>query len=228
MSINWYLNRFKTMSFSEIIFRLKQYVQKNIEKRLNNISYKNFLLKSLPNPILKIPNIELKETSYNFRIFDKEIDIRNFNDWHLDLRSGKHFPLTFSKDIDIRTEKNGNAKYVWEINRLQFLTKLALKYRTQKNENDLALFQTIIISWINQNPFLKGVNWYSNIEVNLRLITWFLCWEIIDVTNLVSLNKKMEVFVNKYWIPSIYQHCNYSYKNPSRFSSANNHRSLPL
>ncbi len=35
----------------------------------------------------------------------------------------------------------------------------------------------LISSWTAQNPYLTGINWYSNIEANIRLINWFLTWK---------------------------------------------------
>ena len=78
-------------------------------------------------------------------------------------------------------------------------------------------------SWIDDNPYLVGINWYSNLEINIRLISWFLCWEILDASELAAKNRKFEEFVAERWLPTIYLHCKYSYNNPSRFSSANNH-----
>jgi hypothetical protein len=70
---------------------------------------------------------------------------------------------------------------------------------------------------------MVGVNWYSNIEINIRLIVWFVCWEILDVNKLTESDNKFREFVDKRWLPLIYQHCKYSYANPSKYSSANNH-----
>jgi hypothetical protein len=70
---------------------------------------------------------------------------------------------------------------------------------------------------------LIGINWYSNIEVNIRLINWFFAWEILDADQLINNNDYFKNFVDAIWIPLIYQHCKYSYANPSKYSSANNH-----
>lgn len=106
---------------------------------------------------------------------------------------------------------------------MQFLIQIAVNYKISGNEYYLTQFAKIMTSWIDQNPYLQGVNWYSNIEVNIRLINWFLCWQILDIENLSTQNKLFKDFVEKKWIPTIFRHCYYSYHNPSRFSSANNH-----
>ena len=158
-------------------------------------------------------------------IFGKHFNYENIQpgDWHKDIFSGKSFPLSFAKKISIRKDADLSAKSVWEINRLQFLMQIAIKYRQTKDINELNRFVSIIKCWKESNPYLAGVNWYSNIEVNLRLITWFLCWEVLDADELVKQNKAFTSFVTDDWLPLIHQHCIYSYKNPSKYSSANNH-----
>jgi hypothetical protein len=143
--------------------------------------------------------------------------------WHTDIFSGRSFPLIFSKKINIRKDADLSAKNVWEVNRLQFLPHISLNYRLTGEQKYLEQFISITNSWIDSNPYLIGINWYSNIEISIRLINWFFCWEILNALNLLKQNKIFERFVTEKWIPSIFQHCEYSYNNPSAFSSANNH-----
>jgi Heparinase II/III-like protein/Heparinase II/III N-terminus len=158
-------------------------------------------------------------------IFGKWFNYENIKpaDWHRDIFSGKSFPLSFAKKINIRKDPELSAKCVWEINRLQFLMQVAIKYRQTKNAAVLNQFITINKSWNEANPYLTGVNWYSNIEVNLRLINWLLCWEVLNADELIKEDNGFKSFVTDVWLPMIHQHCVYSYKNPSKFSSANNH-----
>jgi len=220
----WYLNRLKTMSLSEFFFRVVQFFQKKGEQY--------FLMKKLPIPevtsfgkkVLDIENVSTEFFPDTINIFGKEF---NYNketiNWHEDIFSGQCFPMVFSKNINIRANPNLSAKNVWEINRLQFLPQIALNFKKSGADSYLNKFIEILSSWINDNPYLKGINWYSNIEVNIRLINWFFCWEILNVEKLITEREDFRHFVQSVWIPSIYQHCLYSFRNPSRFSSANNH-----
>jgi hypothetical protein len=220
----WYLNRLKTMSFGEILFRVMQYCQKQFEL----LSHRHFIpsseLISCNNKIINTGIPSGKITPDIINIFGKEFNYsENEINWQRDIFSEETFPVIFSKRINIRSNPKVSAKNVWEINRLQFLTKIALNYRNSGSDYYISQFVKILSSWIDQNPYLEGVNWHSNIEVNVRLITWFLCWQILDIENTCAGNKLLKDFVEKKWTPSIFQHCYYSYHNPSRFSSANNH-----
>jgi len=222
---SFYINRLKTFSFPEIPYRIKQMLTRQLEEKFyqkkNNFSFQFPLTQKILSPIANNSNHHNTET---VNVFGKELKIQDIgNNWHFDIFSGKSFPLSFSKKLEIRSDENLSAKNVWEINRLQFLLQIALKFNASQDDFYLKQFIEIIQSWKSNNPFLTGINWYSNIEVNLRLINWFLCWEALDADNLLKRNEYFKQFVLKDWLPLIYQHCIYSYQNPSKYSSANNH-----
>jgi hypothetical protein len=207
MSYHWLINRLKTMNIFEIIFRIKQ--------QLIYAYYKVTINKKTINPLNKT-KIEL---GLEIEIFG--LKINSIENWHYDIYTNKNFPLIFSFDIDIRTGRLGSAKYVWEINRFIFLPQIALRFKKNENENDLLLIIDLIESWVKENPYLIGVNWYSNIEINIRLINFYLTWKILDAVNLN--NQKFKDFYQDTWLPLIKKHCEYSFSFPSYFSSANNH-----
>lgn len=221
--ISWYVSRLKTQSSSELIQRVLDFALSKIEKKLYINKKFSLSLLEKPKQIFEIPHIKDFPFSPLFPIFEKKINISREIDFHKDIKNKLHFPKSFSKEIDIRFGKFGSAKYVWEINRLQFLVPLAVKFKSSENIKYLNIFQKIITSWIKENPYLAGVNWQSNLEVNLRLISFILAWQILNACELMEINAKFKSFCKSQWIPEIYKHCVFSRKNPSRFSSANNH-----
>lgn len=223
--IQWYLNRVKTFSLSEYPYRAKQVLQRRYEKAFvhnkpltagKQIIEKKILEEVKFNPISNDTAISIFGKNFNYS------NAKNI-DWHKDIYSNQSFPKIFSKSINILSNPGLSAKVVWEINRLQFLMKIAINFNATKKDADLQQFIEITKSWIFNNPYLSGVNWYSNIEVNLRLINWFLCWEVLGADKLLLENSSFKEFAEKYWLPAIYSHCRYSYQNPSKYSSANNH-----
>jgi len=223
------------MSLFEIVYRLGQYRQKVEEKAKTKYfdhredTYARILKRQLQQTDIKrwhtldFQNLEEYKAFETYKFFNQEINVFHSIDWHLDVSTGRSFPLTFSKDIDIRSDKYGSAKVVWELNRLQFLIPLLLRYKASKDAEDLRRFQQLVTDWIEVNPYLRGVNWYSNIEVNIRLIVWYYCWELLFSEEDVVRDTVFLKFAEKVWLPSIYEHCVYSFSNPSKFSSANNH-----
>ncbi|OYU92903.1 MAG: hypothetical protein CFE21_22480 [Bacteroidetes bacterium B1(2017)] len=220
--MNWYIQRLKTMNIREILFRVFQQAQYKIKKidASKPINKPKWGLSSFP--MFKIPKL-LPVGNETLDIFEHIIDYSKSVNWHLDLSSRKTFAKKYCFDIDIRTDKNGSAKYVWEVNRMLFLPRLAINYSNQVKDSDLELFMSHIKSWKAENPYLIGVNWYSNIEINIRLINWAISWVILDGGKLMSTNPKFNKFVNEEWLPLIFQHCKFSATFPSLFTSANNH-----
>jgi len=222
---NWYINRLKSMSVAEIFFRIRQLAKGFLEEKFETkIKFQSGDLLS-NGKILDIPGDYTKKQPNTIDLFGTGFNYENPMeiDWHKDPISGEVFPSVFYRKINIRGNPNLSAKHVWELNRLQFLTNVCQNYSVTKNWEDLNLFIEINKSWSAQNPYLKGINWYSNIEVNLRLITWFLCWEILDADNLLDEDENFNDFVKRDWMQLIYEHCLYSFEHPSKYSSANNH-----
>lgn len=222
--IGWYLNRLKTISFAEFPYRIGQLIQKQYEfyfctgkfPEKQTVITKDISSRFSVTPDDLYPNLfQIFGKSFNYA--DQEIN------WHKDIFTGKCFPLIFSKKINIKSNPDSSAKNVWEVNRLQFLSFIALNYKKTGSVHYLNTFINIVNSWVEQNPYFVGINWYSNIEVNLRLITWYFCWGILDADKLMTTNPDFKKFVETTWLPSIYQHCRHSFFNPSKYSSSNNH-----
>lgn len=221
---NWYINRLMTMSVGEVYYRMLQQIRGYFEEKFQSVNFKSERIES-KRDILGIEISEHDSIPYSLNVFgtDFNFQIHSEINWQKDIFSGKIFKTHFYRKINIRQSPNLSAKCVWEINRLQFLTGICINCKLTKTGQDLDLFVHIIRSWSEQNPYLSGVNWYSNIEVNLRLITWFLCWEILDAEDLMIRNLEFSEFVQNEWLPLIKKHCIYSYNHPSKYSSANNH-----
>jgi hypothetical protein len=213
------------MSVPEIFYRIRQLSKGIIEEKFGHkFEFRPEEIGSVGS-ILNIETGHFAKLQHSISLFGVDFDFNDLagTDWHKDFFSGNSFDLLFYKKINILKNPGLSAKSVWEINRLQFLTGICTNYKLSGNKADLDLFVQIIKSWNEQNPFLQGVNWYSNIEVNLRLITWFLSWEILDADKLMSDDKEFREFAAGIWLPLIKKHCIYSFENPSRYSSANNH-----
>lgn len=219
----WYANRLKTMSLPEINYRLNTAARKKYERWKMVGYFPRIKAPAYPSPILFLPELKAPFETQEYEIFGRTLRIDQPIDWHRDIISGSNFPLDYSYAIDTRTEQHGIVKVVWEANRLQFLPSICLQYRYTGEEKYLRQFVDIVRSWKQGNPYLRGVNWYSNIEANLRIITWFLCWEILEAPQLCRRDAAFKKFVDDTWLPLIYLHGIHADNHPSKFSSSNNH-----
>jgi len=65
-----------------------------------------------------------------------------------------------------------DVKYVWELNRHQFLPTLGCAFWLDDEPSYAELAAALVERWIVQNPEGQGVNWSSRLEVGLRAIAW--------------------------------------------------------
>jgi len=108
------------------------------------------------------------------------IDIGETPDWLRDPVSGGRWPLTFWADVDFReTGGFGDPRYVWEVNRHHHLVTLARAYALSGEARFATRVWRDIVSWIEVNPPLFGINWSSPLEVAIRLMSWAMALDLI-------------------------------------------------
>ncbi len=228
MKAEFMFNRLMRMSVPEIFYRLHlQWLGIKDQSKAGKNVFKPQVI-DVPEPLfnrsLTFPaNADLINEAdmicnNRFTIFAlKDHYLGDKINFHKDYKNNKAAPdNNYSKLIDYRDASQiGDIKYIWELNRHLFLTKLAVAYRMTGEKKYLDKFNYLITEWINQNPFMIGINWVSALELGIRLINWTFCIHL--------LKEDLNNYIRKKLINSVYQHCWYINKNFSLYSSANNH-----
>ncbi len=108
------------------------------------------------------------------------IDIGEAPDWLRDPVSGGRWPLEFWADVAFR-ETGGLAdpRYVWEVNRHHHLVTLARGHVLSGEVRFAERVWRDIVSWIEANPPLFGINWSSPLEIAIRLMSWAMALDLI-------------------------------------------------
>ncbi|NLF32344.1 MAG: hypothetical protein GX591_15820 [Planctomycetes bacterium] len=95
-------------------------------------------------------------------------------DWHHDPPSGRSWERKPWTQVDIRSPgRLGDVKFVWELNRCQFWPTLGRAYALTGDETYVRAWVRQFDAWCEQNPPEIGVNWASNLEHALRLVSWW-------------------------------------------------------
>ena len=142
-------------------------------------------------------------------------------DWFHDPATGRRSsPGTHAFRLDQRSEEQvGNIKQVWEVNRLQHLTLLAVAWYLTGDDVYADRVDAQLRSWLAANPFLSGVNWTSGIELGVRLINFAWIRRLLDGwAGVQALFEANDLFVRQ-----VRWHQQYLATFESRGSSANNH-----
>ena len=117
----------------------------------------------------------------------EDLDYGREIDWHLDRVHGKRAPRDPSFKIQyLDFASVGDAKVTWELNRHQHLVTLAKAYRLTSDDR----FGSELIAqwrhWHIENPYLRGINWASSLEVAFRSLSWLWVYFLLEGTSALT------------------------------------------
>jgi hypothetical protein len=141
--------------------------------------------------------------------------------WRLDPASGLSWPGAGSPaSASYRKAAGfGDVKFVWEINRLQFLVPMALAARRAGGEGAGEVFD-ILAGWMAANPPFEGVNWTGGIEAASRIVSILAVWSCLGDYAEPADAVRVRAFLHAHVLRIA--------RYPSLYSSANNHRVAEL
>jgi hypothetical protein len=164
----------------------------------------------------EIEELAQKILTHEFPIFGTEIKTGPSIDWRRDYKNAKpngtrYFRLVPYLDLD----RTGDHKWIWELNRHQHLVVLAQAFLLSGNSEYLREIENQIRQWLQQNPFQRGMNWTSALEVAFRAMSW--AW----VTHLAGPHLTRDIREKIEW--GLYLHSLYLGNNLSVYFSPNTH-----
>jgi len=246
-SLSWYYRRLRSMSSGEIVWRLQaelRDVADRVRFPLGILPSPNIDISENGNqPGFRVSNIfpkdwrngdssgkkdqwleqllfradQILENKLTYFDLESKWHGEPFN-WNCDHSAGKQAALSFAPGVDYRDfAKNGDCKLVWEPNRCHHLVVLGRAYRaTGKTEYAEGVVK-LIESWLDSNPFGKGMNWRSPMELSIRVINWVWAIDLIRDGGFFSGSFKRRV------LQSVFLHLWEVRRKISQGSSANNH-----
>jgi hypothetical protein len=137
--------------------------------------------------------------------------------WSRDAITGRVWPDGHGKLIDYRSGANGDAKWIWELNRCQELPLLALAWRLSGEDRFAETAVTRMLSWIDACAPARGIAWGNGFEAGLRAISFALAYDCLRGST--SLDEPAARSI----LRSLWQHTRFIGSDLSRASSANNH-----
>ena len=109
----------------------------------------------------------------------------------------------------------GDHKLVWELNRHQHLVLLAQAFLFTGNRSYLGEIFQQLETWFEQNPFQRGINWTSALEVAFRTLSFIWLYHLIG--------SEMPELSRRKFLTSLYQHGRHLAENLSVYFSPNTH-----
>ena len=151
-------------------------------------------------------------------LLGKNVLLAQLGGWHKDPLEGCEWPRVFYTHVHkAQPSETVDIKYVWEMNRHQYLIVLGKAYWITGDEKYAKKVGEIISSWISDNPYHSGVNWTSSLELAVRSISWI--WAYL----LCQGSQSLDAAFHRIFVKSIGEHALHIEHHLSYFSSPYNH-----
>jgi hypothetical protein len=153
---------------------------------------------------------------HQFPVFATVVDAGPDIRWRRDYLRGIETGLAYFRRIPyLDTPRAGDHKAIWELNRHQHLIVLAQAYLLTGDIRNLNEIEAQIESWIAGNPFHRGTNWASALEVAFRALSWIWVYHLVG--------HEMPPEFRGRWLHMLYLHGCHLANNLSFYFSPNNH-----
>ena len=130
--------------------------------------------------------------------------------WRRDNENGIETGLSYFRRIPyLDAKRAGDHKVIWELNRHQHLAVLA------QDEANLDEIVRQLKSWMDANPFHRGINWTSALEVAFRALSWMWIYD--------RLGAAFDERFRHRFLEELYRHGRHLENNLSFYFSPNTH-----
>jgi hypothetical protein len=183
----------------------------------------------LPEPALVAAR--LKDTAYALEIeklacgvlenriplLGQELSFTGPVPWRRDWKHDREFPgAPYFRSVPyLAFDRVGDHKFIWELNRHQYFVLLA---QAGLITGRIEFFETFVKhweNWVRENPFQRGINWTSALEVAFRALSWSWVYHLAG-------NRMDEAFQRRF-LQELYKHGCYIEYNLSVYFSPNTH-----
>ena len=164
----------------------------------------------------EVESVARRLMQHRFPLLGLEIETGPQIEWRRDYVHGISSATPFfRRSRYLNFASVGDHKLVWELNRHQHLVLLAQAYHFTGETALLDEAFRQLGSWLHANPFLRGINWASALEVAFRSLSWTWLWLLTG--DLLPENLKTG------FQTALYRHGCYLENNLSIYFSPNTH-----
>jgi hypothetical protein len=153
---------------------------------------------------------------HRFPIFGIMVETGGAIDWRRDYLHGVSTGTPyFRRSPYLDFSRAGDHKAIWELNRHQQLPLLAQAFLLSGRREYLDEAFRQVESWLDANPFLRGINWASALEVAFRALSWAWLWHMAG--------SEMPEALRARFLTTLERHGRYLERNLSVYFSPNTH-----
>ena len=153
---------------------------------------------------------------HRFPLFDAVLDTGEAIDWRRDYGAGITTGLRYFRFVPyLDRSRVGDHKAIWELNRHQHLVVLAQAFRLSGRREFLQEIESQLVDWLAANPYLRGMNWTSALEVAFRALSWIWVYHLAGA--------ELQLAIRRRFLRALYRHGQYLDHNLSVYFSPNTH-----
>ena len=154
--------------------------------------------------------------THHFPLLGFEIETGAEIDWRRDYVGRRSSNAAYFRRVPyLNFNEVGDHKVIWELNRHQHLVLLAQAFLFTGRSDFLNEIWKELEGWIEGNPFLRGINWTSALEVAFRALSWTWVFHLVG--------EHMPGLLRRRFLNALYQHGWYLEHNLSYYFSPNTH-----
>ena len=136
--------------------------------------------------------------------------------WRRDYLRGIETEAAYFRRIPyLDAARAGDHKIIWELNRHQHLVVLAQAWLLSGRREYTIEIDSQLSSWWDQNPFCRGINWASALEVAFRALSWVWIYHLAGAGLAAGIRRRL--------LLELYRHGAYLERNLSIYFSPNTH-----
>jgi hypothetical protein len=138
--------------------------------------------------------------------------------WHGDPVSGAIWPQRYHRDVPCgRNSGCGDIKYVWELNRHQFLIDLGKSAFLDGSRDHADELTSLVDSWMAAAPYGIGAPWACALEPAFRAWSWLWAYRMTLASGLLSESAHLR------WLSGFFDHGRFLYRHLEHYKSPFNH-----
>ena len=165
---------------------------------------------------VRIETIARQVLDHRFPLLGLEIETGADIDWSRDYVHGVSNPTPYFRLLPyLDFSRVGDHKCIWELNRHQHLVILAQAWLLTVERAYLDELTRQLEQLVGENPFQRGINWTSALEVAFRALSWIWVYHLAGVAFEPSFRRR--------FLTELYRHGKHLDANLSIYFSPNTH-----
>jgi hypothetical protein len=140
-------------------------------------------------------------------------------DWHADPVTRAPWPRAYHADVPVHGGNRGfgDVKYVWELNRHQFLVDLAKIALIDRSVRHADALRRLLEDWLHEVPYATGAPWACALEPAFRAWSWMWAYHLLRAAG------PLDPGFHLTWLTGFYDHGRFLYRHLETYSSPYNH-----